>query len=129
MKSTPFDPDEHFPPIPFTQKICLSAKHLKEKGLKWTPHVGLFVWDQYDLISVPSPFPENIYFILNLGHFLKIFNSISEIRKQLVWIPTVTQSRLICDQLNIKTEKLEYRENAENDLLALYNLIELQLVQ
>ena len=101
MKSTPFDPQTDLAPVPFSENVKLRARELKHKGLPWKPHVGCFVWDEQGMIEVPSPFPGDIYFILNMGHFLKIFGSIESMKDKLVWIPTWHQAGLIAWQLGI----------------------------
>ena len=129
MKPTPFNPDTDLPPIPFDLRHCQTAAELKDGGLPWTPHVGCFVWDPDRIIEVTSPFPGRIYFILNLGHFLRIFGSLEEISNKLVWLPTHHQARLLCDQLGVDQEEvsaaLALAENtrAGNELLVLYKLI------
>ena len=129
MKPTPFNPDTDLPPIPFDLRHCQAAAQLKERGLPWTPHVGCFVWDPHEIIEVTSPFPGRIYFILNLGHFLRIFGSLEEISRKLVWLPTYHQARLYCDQVGIEHEEvsavLASAENirAGDELLVLYKMI------
>jgi hypothetical protein len=91
--------------------------------------VGCFVWDPAEIIEVTSPFPNRIYFILNLGHFLRIFGSLEEISRKLVWLPTYHQARLFCDQVGVDQEEvsavLASPENirAGDELLVLYNMI------
>ncbi|UCG20976.1 MAG: hypothetical protein JSU80_14935 [Deltaproteobacteria bacterium] len=129
MKPTPFNPETDLPPIPFDLRHCQAAAQLKERGLSWTPHVGCFVWDPDEIIEVTSPFPGRTYFILNLGHFLRIFGSPEEISKKLVWLPTYHQARLLCDQFGVDQEEvsaaLASAENipAGDELLALYKVI------
>lgn len=129
MKSTPFNPETDLAPIPFTEEVCLAAKEMKERGLKWQPHVGCFVWDEKRLIEVSSPFPNRIYFILNLGHFLKRFETVENIAEQLVWLPTWQQARLIANQIGISKEQIMRRiegstsNEVGNELIELYNLI------
>ena len=129
MKPTPFNPETDLPPIPFDLRHCQSAAQLKERGLPWSPHVGCFVWDPYERIEVTSPFPGRIYFILNLGHFLRIFGSLEEISAQLIWLPTYHQARLLCVQVGVVEEELSaVLASAENiragdELLALYRMI------
>jgi hypothetical protein len=84
MKSKPFDPKTDLPPIPFEDSCLQLAASLKEAGLEWTPHVGCFVRDPEGRIKVESPFPSRVYFILNLGRFLQIFESIDSMKKELV---------------------------------------------
>jgi hypothetical protein len=133
MKPTPFNPETDLPPIPFEMRHCQAAAQLKERGLPWRPHVGCFVWDPDELIEVTSPFPGRIYFILNVGHFLRIFGSLEEISKQLIWLPTCHQARLLCDQVGVdQAEVSAVLASAENipagdELLALYKMILNQL--
>jgi hypothetical protein len=93
------------------------------------PHVGYFAWDPDEIIEVTSPFPNRIYFILNLGHFLRIFGSLEEISKKLIWLPTCHQARLLCDQVGADLEEvsatLASTENvpAGDELLVLYKVI------
>lgn len=129
MKSTPFDPANDLPPIPFTDQLLQAAKGMKEKGLKWQPHVGCFVWDDQQMIEVPSPFPNRVYFILNLGHFLKRFETIENIADKLVWLPTWHQARQICHRLNIPYAKILHVIQSSNpaepgtELIGLYRQI------
>jgi hypothetical protein len=107
MKSTPFNNNQNYAPIPFDQEFCQLALELKEKGLKWHPHVGCFVWDPEESIPVPSPFPQRIYFILNLNHFLKIFGSLQNMKEKLVWIPTWQQARQLCNEMEVSDERIK----------------------
>ena len=101
MKSSPFDPALDLAPTPFEERHCLLALQLKEAGLRWRPHAGCFVWDREGVIQVPSPFPRQIYFILNLGRFLDIFNTIESLTEKLVWLPTWHQARLLAGLMDI----------------------------
>lgn len=129
MKPTPFNPETDLPPIPFEDRHCELAASLKEAGLEWTPHVGCFVWDRDTHIPVPSPFPRNIYFILNLGHFLKLLGSIEAVRKKLIWLPTWQQARILCSRLGISGEEVLETLRAHGaaavgeDLIAVYTKI------
>ena len=129
MKPTPFDAEKDLAPIPFSKTLCLMAKKLKAQGLDWEPHVGCFVWDEKEHMKVPSPFPGGVYFILNLGHFLRIFENTSQMKAKLVWLPTWQQVRLVCLRLNVDESQmqkafrsLEY-QNPAKDLMILYKLI------
>ena len=129
MNPTPFNPETDFPPIPFDERHCRAALQLKEAGLPWRPHVGCFVWDRKGWIEVPSPFPEKIYFILNLGHFLRLLGSIEDVVQKLVWLPTWHQARQIGAKLGIEDKGLSdiFSGSAVlgpgQDLLALYGKI------
>lgn len=130
MRSTPFNPDTDLEPIPFDEECLRAAREMKLCGLKWTPHVGCFVWDEKGVIQVSSPFPNRVYFILNMGHFLKIFGSLEGMQEQLTWVPTWHQARLLCRRVGVEKEAvrntLDPRGGAENqgkELLSLYRLI------
>lgn len=129
MKPTPFDVAQDLPPLPFDRRHCEAAAQLKTAGLPWRPHVGCFVWDRDKCIAVPSPFPERIYFILNVGHFLKILGSLEDIAAQLIWLPTWHQARLLAQRLALPTPALGALWQAKTavapgeELLALYELL------
>lgn len=129
MRSTPFRGGTGLAPIPFELDHRLAAKRLKETGLVWHPHVGCFVWDELAGIGAPSPFPDRIYFILNLGHFLRRFGTVENMVDKLVWLPTWHQARLICLGMGIDSSEIWEAlcsagvEDAGNELLLIYNLI------
>jgi hypothetical protein len=129
MKATPFNPESDLPPIPFDELHCKSAASLKAAGLSWKPHVGCFVWDPDEHIEVRSPFPFRVYFILNMGHFLKIFGTAEEIAAKLVWLPTFHQARLLCSEFGVDKEEISEVFRAErnieqgDELLVLYKLL------
>ena len=107
MKSTPFNEQTDLAPTPFDAELCQLAKQLKGAGLSWQPHVGCFVWDEAQVIEVSSPFPGRIYFILNLGHFLKRYGTVQDIAAQLVWLPTWHQARLLAQQIGIAPSQVK----------------------
>jgi hypothetical protein len=129
MKPTPFVEGTDLEPIPFSPEHCELAKELKEKGLEWKPHVGCFVWDEKGHIQVSSPFPNRIYFILNLGHFLRIFETIENMKEKLVWLPTWHQAKIVCKNLNISKTEINASlcssgsAGLGDDTAALYRLI------
>jgi len=133
MKPTLFNSKTDLPPIPFDLRHCQAAAQLKERGLPWTPHVGCFVWDPDEIMEVTSPFPNRIYFILNLGHFLRIFGSLEKISRKLVWLPTYHQACLLCDQVGVDQEEVSaLLASADNirageELLVLYKMILIKL--
>jgi hypothetical protein len=129
MKPTPFETATDLPPIPFDEKHCRLAHALKDAGLKWKPHVGCFIWDQKGYIEVSSPFPGRIYFILNLGHFLKLFETLDEIAEKLTWLPTWHQAFLLCEKLGVDPKDVAAIWQTDRalepgaELLALYSII------
>lgn len=98
MKPTPFDPVHDLAPIAFDESTLNAAFRLKEAGLIFRPHVGCFVWDREECIEVPSPFPNRVYFVLNIGRFETILGSRDAIAEQLIWIPTEHQTRILLEQ-------------------------------
>ncbi|MFZ2087168.1 MAG: hypothetical protein WAU47_01225 [Desulfobaccales bacterium] len=129
MKSTPFDPAFDLAPTPFEERHCLRAMHLKEAGLRWKPHAGCFVWDREGVIQVPSPFPRQIYFILNLGRFLELFETIENLMAKLVWLPTWHQARLLAGLMGIDVKEIYgirssgSIETPEDELHLLYEIL------
>ncbi|MBN1568129.1 MAG: hypothetical protein JXA73_09795 [Acidobacteria bacterium] len=106
MKSTPFNTETDLATTPFSEEHLALASELKRAGLPWKPHVGCFVWDRDALIEASSPFPNRIYFILNLGHFLRHFETSGNIAEKLVWMPTWHQARLLCRYYGIHSQEL-----------------------
>jgi hypothetical protein len=132
---SPFVPDRDLAPIPFDLDYCIVAKRLKDHGLRWRPQVGCFVWDEAGVIEAPSPFPERVYFVLNLGHFLKRFGTVEKMIDELVWLPTWHQARLVCRRLSISDAEIwealssAGAEPVGSELLLLYHLILRELEQ
>ena len=129
MNSTPFDEVKDRAPIPFTREHCMLAEQLKKAGLPWHPHVGCFVWDRDRFIQVSSPFPNRIYFILNMGHFLRLLGTVRDIKRQLIWLPTWYQARLLCVQLGVTDDKIhasrmnEGVRKVEDELSEIYGIL------
>lgn len=129
MKSTLFEQTASLAPIPFKVQHCRFALALKEAGLPWTPHVGCFVWDPHGHIEALSPFPERIYFILNLARFLKLFPSVEAMAEQLIWLPTWRQTRLLSARFGVEDEEVRGLWTTSRalppgeDLLSLYVLL------
>lgn len=129
MKPTPFNPGTDLAPTPFDKRHCKLALRLKQAGLTWKPHVGCFVWDRKGSIEVSSPFPEQIYFILNLGHFYRLLGSLEDVMEKLVWLPTWHQARLLAKRLEVSHSDLDRLArrlpdmSAGEELLELYQLL------
>jgi hypothetical protein len=87
------------------------------------------MWDHDGLIEASSPFPQRIYFILNRGHFLKRFQTVENVKKQLVWLPAWHQARLLCHKFGVGNERVaslwHTKETVKpgDDLLLLYMVI------
>lgn len=93
VKPTPFDPTSDYEPVPFDEQTLAQAAALRDAGLTFRPHVGCFLWDRDHVMPVASPFPNRVYFILNLGRFEAILGSRAAIAERLIWLPTETQAR------------------------------------
>ena len=87
------------------------------------------MWDPETHIEVRSPFPDRVYFVLNLGHFLKIFGSLDSMKERLVWLPTWHQARLLCSESGVAKEgvaaiwKGAAPLSPGDEVLALYELL------
>jgi hypothetical protein len=79
------------------------------------------VWDPAGKVGVPSPFPGNVYFILNLNHFLRIFRKIDSMKEHLVWLPTHHRYRLSIERMG-KQGGLSPIEKIPRDLDELYDI-------
>lgn len=129
MKPTPFDPAADLAPLPFDERHRDMAFRLKRAGLPWNPHMGCFVWDREGSIPVESPFPDRVYFILNLGHFLRLLGTAERVRERLVWLPTWHQARLAAEKLGVDAKALrniwegEKAPRPGEELLRLYELL------
>ena len=119
----------HISSIPFNSQHCRLAARMKEAGLPWEPQVGCFVWDKTNKIDAPSPFGENIYYILDLKPFLRRFGTADTMSKALVWLPDWHQTLWICKRLGIDDDAITAASldvnpsDASAILLGLYNLI------
>ena len=124
-----FNPETDLAPMPFDERICRRALEMKNSGLKWRPQVGCFVWDPDEFIKPASPFPGRIYFVLSLARFIEIFDTIEQMTRKLVWLPTWHQARLVCRQLGINNEVFEKQRQRcpssqpVEELLGIYGLI------
>ena len=129
MIPTPFDPATDLAPLPFDERHRETAWRLKQAGLAWKPHVGCFVWDREGSIPVDSPFPDRVYFILNLGHFLRLLGTVERVKERLVWLPTWHQARLAAEKLGVDGKALRHIWVGEKtpqpgeELLRLYELL------
>jgi hypothetical protein len=64
------------------------------------------VWDPEENIAPTSPFPNRIYFILNLGRFLQTFGTLESMQEKLVWLPTWSQARQVAASLGIENSDI-----------------------
>ena len=123
MQPVEFNPAADLAPIPFDAALCELARELKKAGLPWRPHVGCFVWDPDRHIKPASPFPGNIYFILSLPRFVEIFGTLEAITKNLIWLPTWHQARLLCHHYGIDASPQPPTVSPTEELLILYRRI------
>ena len=116
-------------PCPSTGVTGTPPLASSRRGLPWNPHVGCFVWDPEGLIPADSPFPDRVYFILNLGHFLRLLGTAERVRERLVWLPTWHQARLAAEKLGVDGKALrniwegEKTPQPGEELLRLYELL------
>lgn len=102
---------------------------MKEAGLTWTPQPGCYVWDPLGRIGAPSPFPEGIYFILDLKHFLRRLGNLETITTELVWLPTVDQALWLCSEYGVHPDSLGVFDHGrswlspDESLLVLYQAL------
>jgi hypothetical protein len=123
MQATPFNASQDLEPIPFSRELCLLAQKMKEAGLSFRPHVGCFVWDRENRIPAPSPFPHDIYFILNVNHFTRIFGDTEEMSRSLIWLPTFTQCLQLTERLPVNSDAIRKSlTRADGDLVTLYRV-------
>ena len=113
----------------FSESELTLARELKSAGLHWQPSVGHYVWDLEGVIEVASPFQQQVYFILDMKHFLRRFHSIPAMQQRLCWLPTWKQARQILESLNVDPsvilQRLEHSQALESrsELQQLYMLI------
>lgn len=81
----------------FTQQEIDIARRLKAAGLGWEPEPGHFVFDEDNVVEAPSPFLENVYFILDLKHFLRRAGTVDDLRRRMCWLPTWEQARALLE--------------------------------
>ena len=102
---------------------------MKEAGLTWTPQPGCYVWDPLRRIALMTPFPEGIYFILDLKHFLQRLGNLATITRELVWLPTMDQALWLCREYRIDPQSLGGYDHCQSwlrpdeSLLVLYQAI------
>jgi len=77
----------------------------------------------------PSPFPHDVYFILNMNRFLLIFGTVEEMQRSLVWLPTWTQCMRLLQDCPATTaeEKRAAQTKIETTLEELYRILLLRL--
>jgi hypothetical protein len=101
----------------FTDEEISLARQLRDRGLTWEPAVGHFVYDETDLIEVPSPFQERVYFILDMKHFLRRSGTVEQLKDRMLWLPQWHQARTIARDLGI-TDAALANQLADGQVLA-----------
>jgi hypothetical protein len=113
----------------FTDDEISLSRRMREHGLSWEPAVGHYVYDETGLIEVPSPFQEQVYFILDMKHFLRRAGSMEALQTRMLWLPQWHQARGIARDLGIPDRKLSEQLASERalesgtELGTLYRLI------
>ncbi len=109
------------------------AQLFKAYGLEWTPQCGHYVLDQAQLIQCSSPFQPNVYFILDIKHFLRRSGTLEQLKQRMCWLPDWQDARQLLQQMGVSSTTVALRlidsRAIENNLerLELYRLIEEQL--
>ena len=109
------------------------AQLFKAYGLEWTPQCGHYVLDQAQLVQSASPFQPNVYYILDLKHFLRRSGTLEQLKQRMCWLPDWQDARQLLQQLGVSSvtvaQRLIHSRAIENNLerLELYRLIEEQL--
>jgi hypothetical protein len=100
-----FNPETDLAPPAFGERYRQAALRLKQAGLRLgAARRDCFVWDPHGWIPVDSPFPGRVYFILNLGHFVRLLGTVERVKENLVWLPTWHQARLVAERLGVGEE-------------------------
>jgi hypothetical protein len=113
----------------FSDEQIALARQMREHGLPWRPAVGHYVLDETELIEIPSPFQQRVYYILDMKHFLRRAGSVEALTDRMLWLPQWHQAREIAREMGISdaavarqvADETVFAANAE--LSALYRLI------
>lgn len=117
----------------YSDEEIAGARELRERGLNWQPAVGHYCYDESNLIDAPSPFQENVYFILDLKHFLRRSETIAALADKMTWLPDWRQTRQLLRERGVSDEAVAQRlaeKNAiaaQRELLTLYEFLAEQL--
>jgi hypothetical protein len=113
----------------FSEEQIEIARQMRDAGLVWEPAVGHYVYDETGLIDAPSPFQENVYFILDMKHFLRRSGTVEELKRRVFWLPQWHQVRQIARDCNIsdaaQAERLRQNNALESgdELSLLYGMV------
>lgn len=114
----------------FSQSELELAQLLKAYGLEWTPQCGQYVLDQSGLIEQESPFQPNVFFILDLKHFLRRAGTLEELKQRMCWLPDWQDARQLLQTMGVTSADVRRRlldsqalEN-QTERLELYRLLE-----
>jgi uncharacterized protein YjiS (DUF1127 family) len=77
-----------FTDVHIDQARALARNDANRTNLPWTPEPGQFVYDDDRVLPHTSPFQENVFFILDLRHFLRYAESVDELQQRMFWLPT-----------------------------------------
>lgn len=119
----------------FTPAEIELARKAKQLGLNWTPQVGQYVWDEQGLIECSSPFHDQVFFILDLKHFLRRAGTIERLQQDLCWLPAWEQLRGLLRELGATDAEVELRLReckaleSGNERLCLYELLTERLAE
>jgi hypothetical protein len=117
----------------FSKQEIETAKRLRTLALPWHPQPGHFVWDEMHMIEAPSPFQDQVYFILDLKHFLRRAGSIEALKAAMIWLPTWHDARAILHHIGAAGQDIADALKAQKavqrgtELVTLYQLIAARL--
>lgn len=117
----------------FSNQEIELAQLFKAHGLEWTPQCGQYVLDQAQLIQCASPFQPQVYYILDLKHFLRRSGTLEELKQRMCWLPDWQDARQLLQQMGVSSATVAQRLvqsraiESNSERLELYRLIEEQL--
>lgn len=106
------------------------ARRLRQAGLAWEPRAGHYVYDETGFCKQPSPFQEQVYFILNYDYFMKAVGGVERFKEIMIWLPTWHDARQLLDSLDVPNERVLACLESENAIAlgieryVLYQLLE-----
>ncbi|MEM7313177.1 MAG: hypothetical protein AAF497_08495 [Planctomycetota bacterium] len=113
----------------FSEQEIALARELRVAGLPWEPRAGHYVYDETGFCKQPSPFQENVYFILNYNYFMKTVGGVERFKEIMLWLPTWDDCRQLLANQGIEAEEISKFLSVNDSLesgterFALYQLI------
>ena len=114
----------------FSAAEITSARRLREAGLPWKPAAGHYVYDETGFCKQPSPFQDQVYYILNYDYFMKAVGGVERFKQIMLWLPTWHDARSLLRGYGVSDQQIaDYLNERQaiatgTELLALYQRIE-----